>query len=44
MMARYGERGYMMRLMDGYLYGGLADALFQKERAEKLPTGAYSGE
>ena len=77
MMAGYGERGYMMRPMDDYLYGGLAgvavffaelaertgkaeycrmrriltDALFrhtdrlsQKESAEKLPTGAYSGE
>ncbi len=77
MMAGYGERGYMMRPMDGYLYGGLAgvavffaelaertgkaehchmrriladalfrhtDGLFQKKKAEKLPTGAYSGE
>ena len=77
MMAGFRERGYMMRPMDDYLYGGLAgvavffaelaertgkaehchmrriladalfrhtDGLFQKKKAEKLPTGAYSGE
>jgi len=76
-MAGYREKGYMIRPMNFYLYGGLAgvavfmvelaiktkrekycdvgkvlvqslfrhtEDLFQKEKREKLPTGAYCGE